>query len=362
MAMKVEATSDRTVLTSTARLVDGWIGGGELLGAQVHVATAEGPVAELAGGCREPGRPATTEDIGRIYCAAKPLTTVCIARAVDRGALDLDDPVSRFLPVRDDARRQAMTVRSVLTHSSGFPPTRQTTYAERVRSAIERDVPSWLWAAEPSYDNTLGWHLLAEIVRVVYGRPIDDVVRDEIGVPLDRPGLVLTRPPHPERYAPLYKRLAPHQFVPATPATPPELLFTELDPAHGGAATAADLAALMSELLRCVQGRGRLLGPATTVELVGARNPVRMGPGLRTARWGTGLEVDLAADSLGGDWSPQTFGHRGAAPLRTVVLAFADPLRGVAGAIRLYSIDARSNWRVWKIGAAISDDVHVLGG
>ena len=362
--MAVDARPAQAALPATRRLFDTWIRDGDLLGGQLSVGTGDRVVADLAAGCSEIGRPAAVTDTGRLYCTAKPLTTVCLARAVERGALGFEDPVSRFLPVRDDPRRRGLTVRSLLTHSAGFPgprtPTYGSTFAEVVRGATLGEIPGWEWAPQPTYDTTSAWHILAAIVHVVFGEPADDVVRREIAEPLGLAGLTLTRPQHPQRYAPLYKRVGPHAFAPV-PAVPPEDLFSRLNPAHGGVASARDLGAFQRELLRCLLGRGTLLTAATTAELVRPQVGVTMGPGLRTATWGTGLEVDLAADSMSGDWSRRTFGHRGAVPVRTVVLTFTDPVRGVAGAIRLFSVDARSNWRVWKLSSALSEDLRGAG-
>src|SRR5215204_5341674 len=132
-------------LPATAELAAGWVAEGQLLGAQVFVARGEDVVGHLAIGSSEPGRPAATSDVARLYCSAKPLTTICLAQAVERGLLDWDDPISRFLPVIDTPRHRSLTLRSLLTHSSGLPLSGDNCYrvefGETVRMATADDIP-----------------------------------------------------------------------------------------------------------------------------------------------------------------------------------------------------------------------------
>jgi CubicO group peptidase (beta-lactamase class C family) len=321
-------------------------------------------VAELALGSSEPGRCAAGTDVARLYCVAKPLTTVCVAQAVERGTLDWDDPVSRFLPVRADDEHRRLTLRSLLTHSSGLPSlpasVEETSFDEVVAKATTAEIPAWAWSPDPRYNLTLAWHVLAAVLEAVEGVPVDSLIRRDVGGPLGLPGLCLADPPHPERYAASYKYAAPHQFEPVDPV-PPAGLFSRVNPAHGGVATAGDVGGFWQELLRCFRGRGSLLTVDTVAELIRPRATVSMGPLLRPAGWGTGLEVGLAAHAMKGDWSPRTFGHRGALPPRTVLLAFVDPDRDVVGVVRLFSVDPRTNWRIWKATAGLSADLHALG-
>jgi CubicO group peptidase (beta-lactamase class C family) len=357
-ALHIDRLQSNTVVPvpATERLIQGWLAAGDLLGAQVFVGTPDQTVADVALGSSAPGRPATAADTARLYCTAKPLTTVLVGRAVDAGMLHLDDVVARFMPVADDRYRRGMTVRSLLTHSVGFPPNFGSETAEElVDRATREEIPPWMWAPGPHYETVLAWHVLAALVQRAYGAPVEELVRREISEPLGDLGLTL-EPPDPRRYVTLSKRLAPHEFG----STGPDQL-TRVNPAFGGVGSAADLGALQQELLRCLEGRGALLTAATAADLVLPRTRVAMGPGLRTATWGSGFEVGLAGDSLSGDWSPRTFGHRGTVFVRTVVQTFADPVRGIAGVIRLFSVDARSNWRVWRISAAISDDLRAAG-
>ena len=51
-------------------------------------------------------------------------TTTAIMLLVDQGAIGLDDPVSKFLPAFVDRGKEGVTIRHLLTHSSGLKPWR----------------------------------------------------------------------------------------------------------------------------------------------------------------------------------------------------------------------------------------------
>ncbi len=67
-----------------------------------------------------PLTPAVRFDLASL---TKPLVTapLCMT-AVQGGSFDLDDPISRFFPGRVPEDKTAITVRSLLSHSSGLPP------------------------------------------------------------------------------------------------------------------------------------------------------------------------------------------------------------------------------------------------
>ncbi len=88
---------------------------------------------------REQQKPMTDDAIFRIYSMSKPITSVAVMQLVEQGKLDLDDPISKYLPEladmkvlvveRDDdgketfeevAAQREITPRDLLRHTSGF--------------------------------------------------------------------------------------------------------------------------------------------------------------------------------------------------------------------------------------------------
>lgn len=126
--------------------VTGYVSSGRLPGAVVLVQQGRQPPLLLAVGQAdlEAGRPCTPETVFRIYSMTKPVTAAAAMTLVDEGLLDVDDPVSRFVPSfaaptvsrgaeldRVPATR-SMTVRHLLTHTSGL------TYGDPDGGPVER--------------------------------------------------------------------------------------------------------------------------------------------------------------------------------------------------------------------------------
>jgi len=83
----------------------------------------------------EQKEPLRTDDIFYIYSQAKAITTVALMTLYEKGAFQLDDPVSRYIPectdqvldsIRKDGSlathkaRNVLTIRHLLCHSSGI--------------------------------------------------------------------------------------------------------------------------------------------------------------------------------------------------------------------------------------------------
>ena len=114
---------------------------------------------------------------------------------VEQGRLELDSPVAKYLPYFElnDKRFASITVRHLLTHTSGMPdvedyhwdkPEYDDGSLERhVRSLRER---SLLWApgTKFAYSN-LGYEVLGDLVAKVSGKSFEDYVEANILVPLD---------------------------------------------------------------------------------------------------------------------------------------------------------------------------------
>src|SRR5919199_3951527 len=70
------------------------------------------------------GRAVTPQTPFVIASASKPLTALAVMQLVEAGKVALDAPVQRYLPtfrVADPVASQQITVRHLLTHTSGIP-------------------------------------------------------------------------------------------------------------------------------------------------------------------------------------------------------------------------------------------------
>jgi CubicO group peptidase (beta-lactamase class C family) len=260
--------------------------------------------------------PAVTTDT--IYDAASltkaVVTTTLVAMQVEAGRIALDLPLARYVPEWNAGPnpewRKGVTIRHLLTHSSGLPAHKD--YFLTIHSGREAiaNICSESLEYEPGTKTVysdLGFILLGEILERVTGRTVDQLARERIFGPLGMAN-TLFKPPKA-----LGNRIAPTEDD-ATYRK--RLLRGEVHDenafAIGGVAghagmfaTAPDLAAFCQMLLNGgLYAHQRLLARATLVQFIA---PQPLAANTRTLGW-----VVPTADSTSGRYfSPRSFGHLG---------------------------------------------------
>lgn len=138
---------------------------------------------------REPLTRATLETIYDLASLTKPLVTgLLTARLVERGVIALDEKVARFLPEFDKDGKRAITIRELLTHTSGLPawkPLYLTTGGERAR-VLEAIASEPLQSAPGSHVlySDLGFITLGLLLERLTGATLAELARAEIFEPL----------------------------------------------------------------------------------------------------------------------------------------------------------------------------------
>jgi serine-type D-Ala-D-Ala carboxypeptidase len=114
-------------------------------------------------------------------------TTFAVMLLADRGQLDVDAPVSRYLTDFRGPHLDSITVRHLLTHSSGLVQWQPLYYhaANKAQTyAVIRDMPlGWGVGAGRHYSD-LGFMLLGDVVETVAGVSLDRFVERELYGPL----------------------------------------------------------------------------------------------------------------------------------------------------------------------------------
>jgi beta-lactamase class C len=105
---------------SVRAAVEGAMRGGQVPGLVVAIAQGERPAEYLAVGADVLGHPLEHDSLFPVASITKMATALAILRLVDRGLLDLDDPLGRHLP-RAAAAQPQVTLRKLLCHTSGLP-------------------------------------------------------------------------------------------------------------------------------------------------------------------------------------------------------------------------------------------------
>lgn len=143
---------------------------------------ADGRGTELPADQREPMRPDTIFDAASI---TKLFTSLTVLQQVDAGAVELDAPVADYLPEFGVNGKDGITVRQLLTHTSGLQAEAQLwelPEQDRIPS-IMRLAPEQPPGSEYTYSDP-NMIVLGVLVERVTGESLDTVVADRITGPL----------------------------------------------------------------------------------------------------------------------------------------------------------------------------------
>ncbi len=232
--------------------------------------------------------PLQPDCVFRIASLTKQFTATAVMMLEERGALDIDDPVERWLS-NWPAHGRKVTLRHLLNHTSGIWRHDSGELPDRTRrpnlepAAILRLIGERGFEFEPGqryrYNNS-GYLLLGAIIERASGRPYADFLREAIFAPL---GMTHTAPLTPETVTPLRA----HGYVQGRSG------FHNARPdAHNWSHAAGGLGSTLDDLARWDAAvRGRRLIRADTLERMledtalagGRRFPYGFGWG--TAEW-----------------------------------------------------------------------------
>lgn len=253
-----------------------------------------------------PMRPDTVFDLASL---TKPCTAIVALQAVERGEVALDAPVARYLPEFAAAGKAEVTVRQILSHTSGLraelPFHDEPAHEARLRLLWqERPLTRPGSAYRYSDLNLIALQLLLERMT---DAPLDALVRDGITAPLGMADTCFNPPPDRlPRIAATEDQRRPWAKLDRGMAH--GRVHDENAYAFGGVAghaglfsTAADLGLLCAALL---DGGGGVLRPGS-VELMLTDHGVPGG-----VPHGLGLELDQPW-YMGGLAGPRTAGHTG---------------------------------------------------
>ena len=288
------------------------------VGTAVRYASVGGPPAregvELPADQQIPTRPDTIFDLASI---SKLFTTIVAMQFVERGQINLDAPVARYLPEFAAGGKQNVTVRNLLTHTSGLPAfsalyANYPTPESRLAAAIAFPLAAGASPGNQYVYSDLGLISLGAMLERISGQRLDELVRTRITGPL---------------------RMTDTGYNPS-PALKPRIAATEYEPyvnrgmvwgevhdenswALGGVAghagvfsTADDLAILCQLLLNGGEYRGQRILREDTIRSMLYNYNEHLETAYPESDRGLGFELDKHW-YMGGISSPVTFGHTG---------------------------------------------------
>ncbi|MBR0757121.1 beta-lactamase family protein [Bradyrhizobium jicamae] len=339
---------------------------GEVPGVVAMAATARATIYEGAFGPRALGAPATmsVDTVFRIASMVKLLTAVAALQLVEQGKLKLDEPAASIDPSLADPQvligfdakgvpqlrpaRRPITLRNLLTHTSGFsyplwdPNVGRYRKAARANAGLPRSAlmfePDSKWAYGGSIDR------VGRLVEIASGSTIDRYFHDNITHPLgmNDTGFTITETQR-AREAHLHVR-DKGKLVPQPQEKPSA---TKVFSGGGGIySTAPDYLTLLQALLNGGSLGGKTILRPRTVELMAANQIGDLEAGVmkttnpaisadvdffphRRLRWGFGGMINLDAGADGRKAGSMTW-----AGLYNTYY-WIDPAAGLAGVIMM---------------------------
>jgi uncharacterized protein YbbC (DUF1343 family)/CubicO group peptidase (beta-lactamase class C family) len=309
-------TFDVARLAEVDALVEAAIKAKQLPGAVVLVGHDDAVVYRKAFGNRavEPSvEPMTLETMFDMASLTKVIaTTTSVMMLVEDGRIRLADRVSAYVPGFGRYGKNDITIRHLLTHTSGLRPDLDlgdgwTGYDTAIARAIE-EVPTAAPGERFIYSD-INFFLLGDVVRRVSGMGLDRFAATRIFEPLGMRDTMF-KPP-----ASLKARIAPTeregQGLPVLRGVVHDPTARRMGGVAGHAglfSTAADMSVFCRMLLGDGRvGRARILAPLSVAKMT---MPATV-PGMASVR-GLGWDIDSAYSSNRGDLLPiGSFGHTG---------------------------------------------------
>lgn len=234
----------------------------------------------------ETKEPVRDDTVFEAASLSKPVFAYAVLKLVDRGQLDLDTPLIKYLPgayVENDARLNLITARIVLSHRTGFP-----NWRPRGASLQIHFTPGERF----SYSGE-GFVFLQKVVEHLSGQPLDALMRKTVFEPL---GMTSSSYVWLDRFDRL-KATGHTQADTATERRKP----TEANAASSLQTTAGDYAKFLIAMLK---GTGlkketwrEMLSPQIKVD-EGGSNSIDRGTGRLSPfiSWGLGWGLEQTAD------------------------------------------------------------------
>jgi CubicO group peptidase (beta-lactamase class C family) len=180
-------------MTSAAELIDDAVARGMIPGAVLAagVGSPQPLLLHVAGDAQrdeDARRPMSADTIFDLASLTKVTATLpCVLRLVGSGEVGLDDSVGRFLPGFSGAGKDLVTVRHLLTHTSGLPDTRKYYLYLNDPAQIRTEALSEPLVAAPGSAvcySDVGFIALGEMCAAVAGCGLAELTRELVCAPL----------------------------------------------------------------------------------------------------------------------------------------------------------------------------------
>jgi CubicO group peptidase (beta-lactamase class C family) len=164
------------------------------LGAAVAVVHDDELVVDLWAGFKDVARtmPWERDTLAAVASTAKVVATVAGLILIDRGLIEVDEPIATYWPEFAAAGKEAIPVRQIFSHSTGVAGFDAPTSSDVVMgdwdaavAQLASQAPWWQPGTQSGYHGMSYAYLIGELVRRTADCSYDDFLRTEITGPLD---------------------------------------------------------------------------------------------------------------------------------------------------------------------------------
>ena len=280
-------------------------------------------------------------------------TTAAVMKLYDEGRLNLDDPVSKYIPQYAQGAKARVTLRHLMLHRGGLPPFKKLwEICKTPQEALDSVFATQLVAApgDSTIYSDLGLITMGKIVEKITGMTLDSFVLKEYYAPL-KMNNTFFNPSHaiwshvvPTEYDSVWRK----ELVRGTVHDENASFIGGVSGHAGLFSTASDLAVFMQMLMNNgTYGGVQYLGEKTIVDFIRTKSPGQ-------ERW-IGWDMRSPVGSSSGQYfSASSFGHTGF----TGTSIWADPERHLFVIFltnRVYP--TRANSKISKVRPQLHDAV-----
>jgi CubicO group peptidase (beta-lactamase class C family) len=297
--------------------------------------------------------PATPETPFVTYSCSKAVTATVVHLLHERGAIDIEEPVSAYVPEYCGHGKETITVAQVLAHRAGVPNLPRDVFdldrapdREFLLEALAKARPFARPGRFLAYHAVSGGYILGEVVYRATGKDIRTVLNEEILQPLDfrwtNYGVAerdlgevalnyVTGPPLAPPFSQLLSRALGLPLDALVQASNDRRLLTAIVPSANVVSTAAEFSRFFELLRRGGEIDGvRVLRPATIRDALREQSHLEVDLSLIwPTRFSYGFMLGAQLLSLYGRDTQHAFGHLGF----TNMMAWADPQRALSCAV-----------------------------
>jgi CubicO group peptidase (beta-lactamase class C family) len=237
-------------------------------------------------------------------------TTSAIMVLYDEGKIGLDDKVIKYLPEFGEKGKDQITIRDLLTHTSGLPAWHHLWSEGRGPEVSVKNLYNLEFAyktGEKTVYSCMGFITLGKIVEAITDMPLDKFVTEKVYHPLNMKHTFFNPP---EKY---YPRIPPTEFDSARGGIVHGKVHDENAYYLGGVSgnaglfsTAEDLSIFCQMMLNKGTYNGKRIFKSTTVELFTQRQNIVTGSS-RCLGW----DSPSGQSSSGQYFSDDSYGHTG---------------------------------------------------